>query len=285
MKSFYTDHYSAYATSRDSVARAKRALFNVVTEDFRASGEGRTGLSLPARVSRFLRKALFWAFRKRLIRLPPTREGGRLLDIGCGVGFDLDLARKIGWDTYGIEVSAKPVEICRRKGHCVFHGKLGEANYPNDFFDAVSLWNVLEHLHQPVTTMTEISRILAPGGYVLLRVPDVGSCQARLFGDKWYPAQHVPHHLYLFSFRTVSRLLEKTGFETVYRAHMSSPRSTLRYCRDMQGGRVGSLLPSIPALRRALDLASGTLLYVALELAGWGEQLIVCARSGRMQHI
>lgn len=279
MQSYYTDQYSAYSTSMDSVARAKRALIDAVTEDFRTSREGLASWSWPRRILTSLRRMVLRPIRHRFIRLPPKPDGGRLLDIGCSVGFELDLAHRVGWETYGVEIGAKPVQICRQKGHSVFDGELREADFPDAFFHAVSLWNVLEHLHQPVDTLKEIHRILLPGGSLLLRVPDVGSRQARLFGDNWYPAQHVPHHLHLFSSETLRRLLERTGFEVVYRARVSSPRSTVRYCNSIWDGKTPTAFASIPTLQRSLGAVTGVLLYIALELVGGGEQLIICATS------
>jgi SAM-dependent methyltransferase len=111
------------------------------------------------------RRALFEAFLREL----PPFGGRRLLDVGCGSGEFLALAREHGWSAGGIEISSSGAALARRRGLPV-HGDTGEL--PEDHFDAVTLWNVVDFFRRPVEQMREIHRLLAPGGLVFLRTPN-----------------------------------------------------------------------------------------------------------------
>jgi SAM-dependent methyltransferase len=111
------------------------------------------------------RRALFRGF------LADVRSFGcrRLLDAGCGSGEFLTLARAQGWTAEGIEVSPRAAALARRRGLAVYDGP-GEL--PDDHFDAVTLWNVVDFLLRPVEQMRELHRVVAPRGLVFLRTPN-----------------------------------------------------------------------------------------------------------------
>jgi SAM-dependent methyltransferase len=111
------------------------------------------------------RRALFAGF------LQQVRPFGdrRLLDVGCGSGEFLVLAREHGWQTQGIEISSQGAALARRRG-LVVHGDPGEL--PDGRFDAVTLWNVIDFFLRPLEQMREVHRLLVPGGLVFLRTPN-----------------------------------------------------------------------------------------------------------------
>ncbi len=86
------------------------------------------------------------------------------------------------------------------------------------------LWNVFEHLYDPAATLAEIRRILAPGGLLVLAVPDAGSLDARIFGPRW-TGYDVPRHLYTFDRHTLDRMLNRAGFQVVRRRCLDSSHS------------------------------------------------------------
>ncbi|MBD3327558.1 methyltransferase domain-containing protein [candidate division KSB3 bacterium] len=143
-------------------------------------------------------------------------NGGRILDVGCGTGNFLAQLRKRGdWDVQGLDVAPKAVEYARRRLKLpIFLGTLEEARYPTASFDVVTLWNVVEHLHYPLQTLTEVRRILHPDGILAFSVPDAGSWDARLFEEDWVGLD-PPRHLYTFSRYTAASLLVETGFRTL----------------------------------------------------------------------
>lgn len=111
------------------------------------------------------RRALFESF---LGEVPPF-GARRLLDVGCGSGEFLALARERGWRAEGIEPSPRGAALARRRG-LVVHADTAEL--ADAHFDAVTLWNVVDFFPRPVEQMREIHRLLAPGGLVFVRTPN-----------------------------------------------------------------------------------------------------------------
>lgn len=138
---------------------------------------------------------------------------GALLDIGCGYGFFLELARQRGWNVYGIEPCAHARAYAASKGIAVDSENLFTRAYSDEMFDVVTLFYVLEHLPEPLRYLKEINRILKPGGLLLIRVPHITPLVKFLkifrIPNKLYDS---PSHLSDFSPRTMALALEKTGF-------------------------------------------------------------------------
>jgi SAM-dependent methyltransferase len=153
--------------------------------------------------------------------------GGSLLDIGAATGFFLDLARKRGWETFGVEPSDYAADIARNKGLRVKTGILEDADFAPGSLDAVTLWDVIEHLPEPSSTIGLIHRILKPGGVAAINTPDSGSLLARSLGLKWHLVV-PPEHLNLFNRNSLAALLERQGFE-VLRVNAIGKRFTLQY--------------------------------------------------------
>ena len=111
--------------------------------------------------------------------LPP----GRILDIGCGLGWLLS-ALKPGWERHGVEVSRFAAEHASQWGK-IFVGELAEAKYPDEYFDVVVMYHVIEHMEDPVGAILEVRRILKLGGTLLLGTPDFDSGCARRFDENY----------------------------------------------------------------------------------------------------
>lgn len=141
---------------------------------------------------------------------------GRLLDVGCGIGTFLHLARERGWEIYGADPSESGVSFARDQyGLDIFCGNLFEANFPDQYFDAITLYHVLEHVPQVNPFLEELRRILKQKtGCLAVEVPNAGSIKSRLQKEDW-PYVHPRDHLYYFSHRTLSKLLHKHGFNWI----------------------------------------------------------------------
>jgi len=111
------------------------------------------------------RRALFCGFLERW----PPQGFGRLLDVGCGSGEFLLQAAERGWKVAGVEVSEAGAAVARRRGLTVH---LDIAALPDDHYDAVTLWNVVDFFSHPVEQLRQIHRVLAPGGIVFVRTPN-----------------------------------------------------------------------------------------------------------------
>ncbi|RMG26907.1 MAG: class I SAM-dependent methyltransferase [Bacteroidetes bacterium] len=140
------------------------------------------------------------------------RKSGRLLDIGCGTGAFLNTMQKAGWQTLGLE----PDEGARayaRQQYGLDVRKL-EAMYelPAGQFDVISLWHVLEHVHQLHPCLQRIHELLAPGGTLFVAVPNYLSADAAHYRQHW-AAYDVPRHLYHFCPTAMRLLLQKYQLE------------------------------------------------------------------------
>jgi ubiquinone/menaquinone biosynthesis C-methylase UbiE len=153
-----------------------------------------------------------WRHRQALLRRPP----GRILDVGCGSGNFLAALRSRGWNAYATEFSDAAVAMARRRGITVHRGTVEDAGYPDDHFDVVTMWHVLEHVPAPRETLDELRRILKPDGLLVVEVPDSASLTFRLCGRDWMGLD-VPRHLQHFTPTTLVRLLTDSGFTPVYR--------------------------------------------------------------------
>ncbi len=160
-----------------------------------------------------LRRAVQYGLDKRARYVTRRAGGGRLLDIGCSTGLFLNRMKTHGsWELYGVEINRQAAETARQQyGLEVFVGTLEQAGYPDESFDAITLWDVFEHLHDPLRSLHEIHRILKPDGVLVLRVPNGASWDARLFGPHW-AGLDAPRHLYVFTPETLRRMLAEAGF-------------------------------------------------------------------------
>jgi len=141
-------------------------------------------------------------------------EPGRLLDVGCASGAFLRAAADAGWQVVGVEPSRA---LCDRAS--LLLGDRGrlicaplEAAAPQlGKFDAITLWDVLEHVERPLDFLRVCAGLLNAGGYLLLNVPDIESLPARIMGARW--PLLLPEHLTYFTRESLNRCAHLAGFE------------------------------------------------------------------------
>ena len=141
----------------------------------------------------------------------PTR---RLLDVGCHIGVMVELAQERGWEAWGVEPSTWASEQARSRGLHVITGTLDHADVPSDYFDVVTMWDVIEHLTDPAAELRNVLRVLKPGGIFAIHTIDIESWFARLTGKRWPWLMEM--HLYYFSPRTLTRMLEQMGYQVIH---------------------------------------------------------------------
>ena len=138
------------------------------------------------------------------------KKQGRLLDIGCSVGFMLEAASKLGFDAEGLELNKKAVDIALSKKLNVRMRGIEEAGYIEKSFDVIILNHILEHIFNPVEFIQRIARILKDDGLLIIGVPNHDSLIAHVIKSRWY-GWCIPEHVWHFDRISLEYLLSKNG--------------------------------------------------------------------------
>src|ERR1035437_9854168 len=142
----------------------------------------------------------------------PELTSRNILDIGCGTGEFLNACKENGWKITGVE----PSEIARKNAKQKYNiiplpqEKLFEINGKK--FNVVTLWHVLEHIHQLDKTIEQISKIISDDGRLIIAVPNCNSFDAKKYGAYW-AAWDLPRHIFHFTKKDIETVFKKYGFE------------------------------------------------------------------------
>lgn len=140
-------------------------------------------------------------------------EPGRLLEVGCGQGYFLAAAEQRGFEVVGIDISSVAIGFAREKLDLRPTYVCALEEFHSDYlFDVVVMLHVLEHLPNPLIALHQVYNLLKPGGILLIGVPNLDSFDRRWHGKRW-SGYDLPYHLYHFSPKTITKLLQKTGFK------------------------------------------------------------------------
>jgi len=150
---------------------------------------------------------------------PPSREGARLLDVGCGNGAFLQLAAHMGWSAEGIDFDEVAVSAACAAGCKAIHGKLENLPFGKGRYQHVTLSHVVEHARDPIGLLKQCLELLAPGGRLWLETPNLRSFGHGVFGPSWRGLE-PPRHLVLFDRRSLTAALVRAGFTGIeFREH------------------------------------------------------------------
>jgi SAM-dependent methyltransferase len=190
----------------------EQALGEIYDEDYfrdRRDGPDRHGYA------DYLRdEALHRANARRRLGLlaAHTPHPGRILDVGSAAGFFVDEARHAGWDALGVDVSPAMVEWGRSHlGASLICSTFTQSNLPAQPFDAITMWDYIEHSVDPRADLAKARTLLRPGGILALSTGDIGSLVARASGRRWHLLT-PEHHNFFFDRTTLGQLLDETGF-------------------------------------------------------------------------
>lgn len=245
-------------------------------------------------------------YNYRASQIEQHQQPGKVLDIGCGRGLLLHKLRQRGWTPMGTELSEEAASYARdRLGLPVTTQMVEDVNFPDNEFDLVILWHVLEHVHSPRAMLKEVARIMKPGETLLVAVPNFGSLESKWSKTGWFHLD-VPRHLTHFTRATLAHALDDAGltvsstnfFSTEYDffsfvqsvQNRIGLRHNLLYnllrtrsakVVDAEGNEIGSArLQSLIALVTAVPLALISLIYAPVVAAlGKGATLAVYAKK------
>jgi 2-polyprenyl-3-methyl-5-hydroxy-6-metoxy-1,4-benzoquinol methylase len=222
---------------------------------------------------------------------------GSLLDIGCGNGLFLHLARRVGWSVLGIELDEETARRGRERfGLEIRSGVMADVITEQQQFDVITMFDYLEHTTTPGADLDAAIRHLRPGGIMMIRVPNVNGWQARLMGVKWLAC--ISTHLAYFTSPVLVRALQQRGMTTKwvsagnYQTEWDLVQRQWRWCkrrlpRRSRSGQMGQAPLSVPAPSGSLCSSISRYLYSLLleqidHVGGWfgfGNNLLVISHK------
>jgi SAM-dependent methyltransferase len=151
---------------------------------------------------------------KRAKIIKRFKNSGRLLDIGCGSGAFINfMAKKMNFEVMGTEINETDINYIKKHYSLnVFFGDIGEVGLPEKNYDVITLWDVLEHIHDPKQMIINLKPLLKPDGLLVLRVPNLNSLDSKIF-KKFWAGLDAPRHYYIFSEESILKLLRDCDFQ------------------------------------------------------------------------
>lgn len=167
-----------------------------------------------------MRRCRRWVARTK----KANRIEGRWLDVGCSVGFVVKAAADLGFDAYGVDVERWGVEYGREKLNLknLYSGSLEDQDFPDGYFNAISLYDVIEHVPDLNRLVKELKRILAHKGIIDIITPDLGHWRVPADLSTWNEIK-PSEHLYYFSADTLSKLMQKHGLKIIKKRFYIKP--------------------------------------------------------------
>ena len=163
--------------------------------------------------TRYLSPITISRFNELLEGFEKYRKTGKILDIGAGYGFFLEIARQKGWDVYGTEITDEAVTHCKKKGIKMSKGELQNISLEENTFDVIVAIEVLEHVNNPGEYIEHAHKALRKGGFFYITTPNFNAILRYHLRDK-YNIIGYPNHLCYFTNKTLRKLVANYGFKT-----------------------------------------------------------------------
>ncbi|MFZ5845471.1 MAG: class I SAM-dependent methyltransferase [Patescibacteria group bacterium] len=183
--------------------------------------------------------------RKFLRAVQKVKPTGKLLDVGCAMGFFVELAGASGFDAYGFDPSVYAVAEAKKllDGRITL-GTIKEVQYPRQFFDVITLFDVFEHLVDPLGDLQKLSALLKNDGIMVIATGDSRSLMAKVMNSRW-TFYNPPQHLFYFDKKTLSNLLQRGNLIPITWFRINkwlSLRYVLHLARTVGESRLGAWL-------------------------------------------
>lgn len=156
------------------------------------------------------KKFAMYVWKARIRNMQKFVHAGKFLDIGSSFGGFLESAREAGFQVQGVEISEYASRYANENGIPTFNGSLMEAKFPNDHFNVITMVEVIEHIENPSHFFKELTRILKPGGLLLLQTANFDGWQAKTEGSNYH--YYMPGHVYYYSDTILKKILTNLGF-------------------------------------------------------------------------
>lgn len=220
------------------------------------------------------------AYERVLDSFEPYRKTNRLIDVGCGIGYFLEVAKRRGWEVYGTEYTEEAVSICEGKGASMQLGPLNTANYEAESFDIICSFEVIEHINNPLLELASFNKILRKGGLVYCTTPNFNAVERYQLGADWNVLTY-PEHLSYYTPKTLKRVFKEAGFSTkkmlatgvsitrIKKSQGKSDQATISATSDDE--KLRNQIAGNPLLGIAKDIINWklTLFGVGNSLKGW----------------
>ena len=151
------------------------------------------------------------AYERVLDSFEPFRKTNKLIDVGCGIGYFLDVAKRRGWEIYGTEFTEEAVKICESKGASMKLGVLNPDNYAPESFDIVCSFEVIEHINNPLEELASFNKLLRKGGLIYCTTPNFDALERYQLKANWNVLGY-PEHLSYYTPKTLKRVFKEAGF-------------------------------------------------------------------------
>jgi SAM-dependent methyltransferase len=154
-----------------------------------------------------------------LVKKESKRQVGMLLDIGSGTGTFVHTMERAGWSVVGLEPDADARAFAIKQYKVDIYPSEDLFRLPEATYSAITMWHVLEHVHQLDAYVQRIKELLAPKGKLIVAVPNYTSKDAEVYGAYWAPYD-VPRHLYHFSPKSMDVLMKRHGLRVIKKRRM-----------------------------------------------------------------
>jgi 2-polyprenyl-3-methyl-5-hydroxy-6-metoxy-1,4-benzoquinol methylase len=223
-------------------------------------------------------KTLLKRFSTDIVKIETLTKKGKILDIGCGYGYFLTIAKQRGWQCTGVEINEELASYLNtKKGLNVRAGTLSEQNYETESFDVITMFNIIEHLLYPAKAMAEVNRILKKEGLLVVETPTedglfkkIASLLYKVSAGKVSfmikGAYQKGGHHFGFSRQSIRKILEKNGFQVISIEGRMSPFDEFLKKEILKASlpvKVVKLIaiPSLWALSRIVSMENRMVVY------------------------